>query len=352
MNFLRLPNAFLVLSLVIIISIGSAAQTASHDLIPSPPGSLVNVNGIKIHIHCAGEGRPTVVLIHGLGDYSVDWELVQPQVASQAQTCAYDRPAQAWSEPGPPPRGLCTSAHELHLLLRRARVPKPYVLVGHSWGGLIARMYARRFPREVAGIVLVDSSHEDEYLWINGRVVRPRFMDDAAWGELLKPSQKPAPLASSSSSARSPDVPTTPRVIRIPPPYDKLPADAQRLRAWAMSQPFTKARQEGGDSQDMRRDFMAMSEGSRNKAHPLGHIPLIVLSKTPDLDNDDDYTPEQLTWNRELQQRLETLSTNSRHLVADHSGHAIQIDDPNLVIASILRVLDAVREHRQLKEIP
>ena len=284
---------------------------------PPPPGRIIDAAGTRIHVHCAGHGRPAVVLIHGLGDYSFDWSLVQPAVAEQTEVCAYDRPGQAWSEPGPPPRGVRTSARELHELLRRMHLRPPYVLVGHSWGGLIARMYAHDYPGEVAGMVLVDSTHEDEYLWINGRVVRPGNLTDAQWNDLIMPHKRP----------------------KLGPPFDKLPPAAQEMRLWAMG----IRRSGGGDTDDLRADFLAMHETTAGSEHPLGNMPLVVVSKTPGVDDDSDSTPEQLQWNRTLQDRLAALSAKGEHVVAAHGGHHVQLDDPEVVIAAIRRVIAAVR---------
>lgn len=117
-----------------------------------------------------------------------------------------------------------------------------------------------------------------------------------------------------------------------------------------MSLPWSKKRDEGGDTQDLRQDFIAMFKVRSQSEHPLGSIPLIVLSKTPGVEDDEDYTPDQLAWNRHLQGQLAKLSTDSQHLVAGHSGHHIQLDEPNTVITSILRVVDAVRHQRPLEK--
>lgn len=289
-----------------------------------PPGQMVTVGATKIHVSCEGHGAPAVILIHGFGDYAIDWSLVQPALARDAETCAYDRPGQAWSDPGPPPRGLATSARELHDLLRAANIKAPYVLVGHSWGGLIARMFAHDYPHDVAGMVLVEAAHEDEYLWINGKIIRPRTMSEEDWTALVHPKKPPS---------------------KLNPPYDKLPPEAQKLRLRAMALPRTS----GGDTDDMRQDFIAIHEATAQSDHPLGNVPLIVITKTPGIDDDDDYTAEQRQWNRGLQDQLAKLSTNGVHVIAPHSGHHVQLDEPDVVIEAVWRVIEAARHHRPLQ---
>jgi pimeloyl-ACP methyl ester carboxylesterase len=128
---------------------------------PALPGRLVALEaGHQLHLWCSGEGIPTVILESGLGAYSVDWGLVQPAVASKTRVCSYDRAGYAWSDKGPEPRGLGTSAAELRQLLQRAGVRLPYVLVGQSWGGRIVRVFAHAHPGEVAGMVLIDTYSE------------------------------------------------------------------------------------------------------------------------------------------------------------------------------------------------
>jgi pimeloyl-ACP methyl ester carboxylesterase len=100
-----------------------------------PPGRLVDAGGFRLHIFCTGpvSRNPTVILLHGLGDNSLDWGLVQPEVARFTRVCSYDRAGAGWSDPGPAPRGPLTVAKELHSLLTNAKETGPYVLVGHPW---------------------------------------------------------------------------------------------------------------------------------------------------------------------------------------------------------------------------
>ena len=129
-----------------------------------PPGKLIDVGGYRLHLYCTGtshSGSPTVILEAGGGGGSVGWSKIQPGVASFTRVCSYDRAGYGWSDNGPLPRTAGRIVTELHTLLTRAAVPGPYVLVGHSFGGLIVRLYAYRYPQQVAGLVLVDSISEE-----------------------------------------------------------------------------------------------------------------------------------------------------------------------------------------------
>ncbi len=125
-----------------------------------PPGQLVDIGGHRLHLHCVGQGSPTVVLDAGLGAFSLDWGAVQPQIATSTRVCAYDRAGLGWSEPGPRPRSPQQFADELHTLLTNAGVEGPYVIVAHSISGKTARLFASQHPKDVAGMVLVDARHE------------------------------------------------------------------------------------------------------------------------------------------------------------------------------------------------
>src|SRR5207244_2745846 len=146
-----------------------------------PPGRLVDVDGHRLHLQCLGDGRPTVVLEAGLSTCSLDWSRVLPEVARLTRVCAYDRAGHGWSDRGSKPRTSQRLADELHTLLINAGIDGPYVLVGHSYGGQIARIFGTRYPDEVAGLVLVDSSHENQRSRIPRGPLAGRIVDGFRW---------------------------------------------------------------------------------------------------------------------------------------------------------------------------
>jgi pimeloyl-ACP methyl ester carboxylesterase len=123
-----------------------------------PAGQLTNVGGYMLHIHCTGAGSPTIILESGLGGTSLDWSLVQPELAKNNQVCSYDRAGLGWSEPNPTgtPRTGQSVVQDLHTLLRNTGITGPYILVGLSAGGMYVQMYANQYPEDVLGLVLLD----------------------------------------------------------------------------------------------------------------------------------------------------------------------------------------------------
>ncbi|HAO24720.1 MAG TPA: alpha/beta hydrolase, partial [Methylophaga sp.] len=130
---------------------------------PAIPGKRFDVGGYQLHINCTGSGSPTVIVDVGLGDDSTDWQLIQQAVSNHSKICVFDRPGYGWSDFGPSPRTSNRIADELETLLEQADIPPPYILVGHSFGGYNIRIFAANNPQMVAGMVLVDASHEDQY---------------------------------------------------------------------------------------------------------------------------------------------------------------------------------------------
>lgn len=127
-----------------------------------PPGQMVTVNGLNLHLYCTGAGSPTVILEAMASNNSTEWGWIQPEIAKTTRVCAYDRAGAGWSDSPATARTAEQTVLDLDELLASANVPPPYVFVGHSIGGILARMYAARYPEKVTGMVLVDSSHPEQ----------------------------------------------------------------------------------------------------------------------------------------------------------------------------------------------
>ena len=138
-----------LLALAVIGAIYQAVATEIDRRTYPPPGQLVEVGGHRLHLHCVDQGTPTVILEAASGGMSAHWVRVQQEVARTTRACAYDRAGLGWSEPGPGPRDARQISSELHTLLGNAGIEGPYVLVGHSYGGLYVRTHADRYPDEV-----------------------------------------------------------------------------------------------------------------------------------------------------------------------------------------------------------
>jgi pimeloyl-ACP methyl ester carboxylesterase len=298
------------------------------------------------------------VLEAGGGGFSLDWGFVQPEVARFTRVCSYDRAGTAWSDPGPTPRTMKQEVPELHLVLRKARVKAPYVLVGQSYGGLLARLYARQYRHEVAGMVLVDSSDPDATLGFRGKMVRVR---EEATGKPVPPvqtmkSSPPRPL--SDEERRQFEAYRkylgTPR---ISPPFDRLPADLQKQYLWARFHPQATA---GSPDVDFwPEELQEMYRETQRQPYPLGDMPLIVLA--PGDDPAKSPAPPGIAaeeWQRlraEKRRQREAqarLSRKGKFILAEQSGHSIHLDQPELVIDAIRQVVTAVRQRRHQPRQP
>jgi pimeloyl-ACP methyl ester carboxylesterase len=321
----------LVLGLVIITLVLGAKARA--DLIANYPplGQMVDVGGYRLHIHCQGEGSPTVVMESGLGDPSLTWALVQPQVSTMTRICVYDRAGLGWSDASPKPRIADVMVEELHTLLRNANIEGPYIMVGHSTGGMLVRLYAHSYPAEVVGMVLVDAQHEDQFNRLsieNQQEVKATFAQ----------SNQTLPLFKFLTvTGIGPLVPAIAALADNP----QLPSPAREtFAALALSSPkYIEAK---AAEQDAIFDSLAQVRAAHITS--LGDIPLIVLSKGVPSSDIASLTPEDyMQWWSELQSELAALSPQGRLVVAERSGHHIQLDQPNLVIDAIEQVLDATR---------
>ena len=277
----------------------------------APPGKLIGVNGHKLHINCTGSGPPTVVFESAIGGWSVDWERVQPLVATNTRVCSYDRAGYGWSEPRE--ESAISSqliANELHQLLMNAKEKGPYLIVAHSLGGLHLQAFVHTYPKEVVGAVLVDSSHEDQFTW-----EAPTY-----WN-----TPKPAV------------VPTEPEfdldLIKWTPATRKLIDQSRQDPQWQATT--------NKESQGIRDSVLQLREFDR-----LPNIPLIVLTHGAEKKLEDYWSPRDLLWNQ-LQRDLSTLSPRSEHIHVPGAMHYIQLDNPDIVATSINRIVAIARKSEQ-----
>lgn len=279
---------------------------------PQPPGKLTDIGGHRLHLLCSGDGEPAVILESGLGGYSVDWGLVQPQVAKFTKVCSYDRASYAWSDPGPEPRGLSTSVGELHRLLEQAKVKPAYVVVGQSWGGRIVRLFAHTYPQEVAGMVLIDTFSE-------GTV---EVSAEALNLDLREEEEKDRAV--------------------------NLPLILRDAHTWAAA----KKRQPDITRVDEDPSALIISTTASSKT-PLGDRPLVVISagRLSYTDEDRKNGPslkERVHAHVKSEAFLATLSRNSRFVVARRSFHQVHLYEPDIVTEAIRQVVIAARSGKKL----
>lgn len=305
-----------------------------------PPGRLVDAGGFRLHILCAGAGSPSVVLDAALGASSVSWSLVQPAIAEVTRVCSYDRAGFGWSDPGPMPRTAGHIAAELRLLLQNAGVPPPYIFAGHSFGGIVARAFARRFRHDVAGLVLVDPAHPEDWATpapkerakIDQGVRLCRYGATAARlgvaravGMLVSvgafgPARGLVKLASHGRLSKEDEGILAP-VWKLPPA-----ARAPLRHFWTQPKFF--------DALGSQIDSICVSAAEAVVADEEGYgdLPLVTISSTAP----GDYRLRQ-------QEALARRSTRGRHVIASHSGHWVPLDEPEIVVTVIREMIDEIR---------
>lgn len=276
-----------------------------------PPGQMIDVGGYRLHINCTGTGTPTVVIDAGLGDWSLAWSVVQAEVAETTRVCTYDRAGMGYSEAGPRPRSAEQIAIELHALLERADIAGPYVMVGHSLGGLPVRVFVDKYPADVAGVVLIESMSPRQMIGTSDQLA---LETDASSGGSAIPASLARiglvrALAGPLGFVR--DLPPEARSAFIA--FSAIPRSVQ---AWA--------------------DESAALQLSLVQAAAVttfGDVPLTVL--TGGLSQFTDW--------QAMQVELLQLSSNSQQTVVENSGHNIQMDQPQAAVEAIVNMVSLTR---------
>jgi pimeloyl-ACP methyl ester carboxylesterase len=283
------------------------------------PGQLVDIGTHRLHIYCLGSGSPAVILDAGLGGSSLEWLRVQSGLSGQVRACIYDRGGYGWSDPGPAPRTSSRIADELFLLLYKARIPGPYVLVGHSFGGYNVQLFASRYPYATQGLVLVDSSHAEQLERFQAAPIRvklaPSISGDTVFVRFSRPKVHPM----------------------IP---DELKGTIYGLMQRAAARRAMAAEYLG---------FRLSAEEVRRQGD-LPDVPTFVLTRGQRIWGRDvrGDLMEKLWF--ELQGELARRVPRHAHVVAVNSGHYIHLDQPQLVINAVRKVIEVTRQPTVVRE--
>jgi pimeloyl-ACP methyl ester carboxylesterase len=317
---------------------------------PFRVGRAIDVGGRTLNIDCAGSGTPAVILESGGGGRGgYGWRKVQAGVAQFTTVCWYDRAGEGWSDPAPSARNSDSVVFDLHNVLQRAPIPGPYVLVGHSVGGEYVRVYASRFPSEVAGLVLVDSSHPDQreppamLSPINRlpKVARQLLcfvMPIMARVGVVRVAMRNVPVyvpTSFSGESR-----TAEQAIR-----------SQRVKALETEEAQECAATKGGAVLPDRGTGNPELDGAARSAGRLGDRPLIVLTAGLYWKPDDPIVAKQIAdfheiWMHQLQSELAHLSTNGKQIIVENSDHGIPEQAPDSVINAVHEIVAQIRNSR------
>ncbi len=279
------------------------------------PGELVNIGTHQLHIYCLGQGSPSVIIDSGIGGFSLEWAEIQNRLSKDVRVCSYDRAGYGWSESGPEPRTTENISRELRRLLEKADIPGPYVLIGHSFGGYNVRYFASKYPELVAGMVLIDAAHPEQFNTQEFKRVeyfrkKPRYKNSI-------------------------------RVSMFHPIIsDRYPDENRRKALVLMSTLKFK------NTLLNELDYMEVSarQVSRKTNHPPYLFPVTILTRGKRLWPYDDLGERrEQQWLR-LQNDMQKISLQSRHYLAGQSGHIIHLDQPDFVIENIMATIIEARK--------
>ena len=309
-----------IIVLVSVILAGGAIVRARVEAKYPAPGQLVDVGGYKLHIHCTGNNSPTVIVLAGSGVPSTYYWLIQNGAAESTRVCVYDRAGYAWSEEGNRDLSPLGQVDDLEALLSNADIQPPYILAGHSYGGYIARLYAQAHPDEVAGLVMIDSAHEDQ--WTN---YPPSIRDSAK--QMYSGPNKPFNvfLIGMMRSLQALLPLRDPMVEYFPTEVAERLAAIQKLHPHIL---YT-----------VKAEVSDMALGNSPRVTDLGDIPMVVITHGVPITlmgQSEEANSGFERVNLEMQTRLLSLSTDTKQVFAEQSNHdEIPVKQADLVIQAI-----------------
>jgi len=319
----------IVLSVVVLVAATVALSSAYNAIAMQifwathpAPGSFYQVHGYKMHLYCTGSGSPTIVLEAGWGVSSpvVGWDNIQPDLAQITRVCSYDRAGLGWSEPQPGAGDADHVAANLHELLAQAGVTGPIVLMSHSWGGIYVRDYVTRYPANIEGLILMDSSTPDQTKRVEA-VTGPQ---------------------------NSPHIALIIRIVRFAysAGIPRLFGMCKPVAGWEAS-----AGRELGEDQcrshfdALENEYFNFDASSEETLHtgPFGDLTILIVSHDPAAGIGPNEPPEVRKLEplyAQMQEELKQLSTHSLRIIAKGSEHEVHTDRKELVL-SLVRVFIA-----------
>jgi len=332
-----LEIAAVILGLLVVCALIYQMLGVRADALRFPaPGRLVEVDQYKLHLYELGCGSPTVVLESGISASSLNWRRVQSDIAKFTRVCSYDRAGLGWSEPCDQPCTPSSLAVQLHSMLHTANIPAPYVLVGHSFGGLIVRAFARQFPGETLGLVMVDAldpaewsplTDEQRRTIAHGIRLARRGALAAKLGivrfclNLLLAGKSFIPGAMSKTWSGRASVVTD----RIATQVAKMPQETWPLVASHWMQPKS--------FEAMARHFECLTQSISE----MEQAPTLDVAVTMLIGGQNEHPTDQLEY-------AARISSHTNLIVAEESGHWIQLDEPDLIVSSIRKMISDRRD--------
>lgn len=323
-----------VIALVLVMLATGVVQAQDGDsALPPAPGELIDVGGYSLHLYCTGEGGPAVILDAGLGDWSINMANLQEQIAEFTQVCTYDRAGYGWSDEGPEPRTSQQIVDELAALLENGEIEPPYILAGHSFGGVNVMMFAAQHPELVEAVVLLDASHPEQMDALNAEVPEIVALEESAavaYQGMLEMAEAGAPVPQEMLDAFRPQG-ITDEQFEI---WSQVVVQPKSLRAMI-------------NELASLNDSLAQAQ----EVDTLGDIPLVVIAhgvKLGDMMTDEDLAAMGVTreimdtyealW-RGFQEDYLTYSTDSTLIIADQSHHYVYVTQPDLVVEAIQELI-------------